>query len=126
MKLSYWKPFHIRYNVAVELVSFSTMTKEPFRDPRQAIFEALEGMRSSGQRSVLLPSPPVDAGKKFWRAVPAKDLISAKELEYLMRKKEYAQATQVSHADVCEMIGWENAIDNEVDLVLSGSRVTLF
>jgi hypothetical protein len=90
---------------------------------RQVIFDALEQMRSSGQRSVLLPSPPVDAGRKFWRAVPAKDLLSAKELEYLMKKKGYAQ---VSHADVCEMIGWENAIDNEVDLVLSGSRVTLF
>jgi hypothetical protein len=93
---------------------------------RQTIFDALEGMRSSGQRSVLLPSPPVDAGRKFWRAVPAKDLLSAKELEYLMKKKGYAQVAQVSHADVCEMIGWENAIDNEVDLVLSGSRVTLF
>ena len=94
-------------------------------DPRQIIFEALEQMRLEKKRSVLLPSPPVEAGKKFWRASEAKELISRTELEYLMRKKSYSLDTQVTFEDVCEMIGWENAIDNELELVLGKTR-TLF
>jgi hypothetical protein len=109
----------------MELVSFSTMTKDPFRDPRQTIFDALEGMRLEKKRSVLLPSPPVEPAKKFWRAAEAKELISRTELEYLMRKKGYSAETQVTFEDVCEMIGWDNAIDNELELVLGKTR-TLF
>jgi hypothetical protein len=56
-------------------------------DPRQMIFEALETMRLDKKRSVLLPSPPVEPSKKFWRAAEAKALISKTELEYLMKKK---------------------------------------
>jgi hypothetical protein len=101
------------------------MIKDPLRDPRQLIFEALEQMRLEKKRSVLLPSPPVEPAKKFWRAVEATELLSRTELEYLMKKKSYSAASQVSFEDVCEMIGWDNAIENELELVLGKTR-TLF
>lgn len=94
-------------------------------DSRQIIFDALEKMRLEKKRSVLLPSPPVGPDKKFWRAAEAKELISRTELEYLMKKKSYSADNQVSFEDVCEMIGWENAIENELELVLGKTR-TLF
>jgi hypothetical protein len=94
-------------------------------DPRQLIFEALEKMRLEKKRSVLLPSPPVSPDKKFWRAAEAKELLSKTELEYLMKKKSYSAESQVSFEDVCEMIGWENAIENELELVVGKIR-TLF
>jgi hypothetical protein len=94
-------------------------------DPRQIIFDALEQMRSQKKRSILLPSPPVEPGKKFWRAAEAKELLGRTELEYLMKKKSYNAESQVSFEDVCEMIGWDNAIENELELVLGKTR-TLF
>ncbi len=94
-------------------------------DSRQIIYNALEIMRLEKKRSVLLPSPPVEPAKKFWRAVESKDLLSRTELEYLMKKKSYSIDSQVSFEDVCEMIGWENAIENELELVLGKTR-TLF
>jgi hypothetical protein len=94
-------------------------------DPRQLIFEALEKMRLEKKRSVLLPSPPIEPGKKFWRAAEAKELLGRTELEYLMKKKSYSLESQVSFEDVCEMIGWENAIENELELVVGKIR-TLF
>jgi hypothetical protein len=94
-------------------------------DSRQAIYDALETMRLEKKRSVLLPSPPVEPAKKFWRAAEAKVLISQTELEYLMKKKSYQADAQVTFEDVCEMIGWENAVENELELVLGKTR-TLF
>jgi hypothetical protein len=94
-------------------------------DPRQVIFEALEQMRLEKKRSVLLPSPPVEPDRKFWRAAEATALLSRTELEYLMKKKSYSAEAQVTFDDVCEMIGWENAVENELELVLGKTR-TLF
>jgi hypothetical protein len=94
-------------------------------DPRQLIFAALEQMRLEKKRSVLLPSPPVEPDQKFWRAAEAKALLGVAELEYLMKKKSYRAENQVSFEDVCEMIGWDNAIENELELVLGKTR-TLF
>lgn len=93
-------------------------------DPRQMIFDALEQMRVEKKRSVLLPSPPVEPSKKFWRATEAKELISKTELEYLMKKKSYGAESQVSFEDVCEMIGWENAVENELELVLGKTQLS--
>ncbi|MGL4611221.1 MAG: hypothetical protein ACRCYY_16365 [Trueperaceae bacterium] len=94
-------------------------------NPRQVIFDALEHMRLEKRRSVLLPSPPVEPAKKFWRAAEAKELLSRTELAYLVKKKNYTAESQVSFEDVCEMIGWDNAIENELELVLGKTR-TLF
>jgi hypothetical protein len=98
---------------------------EVITDVRQIIFDALEQMRLEKKRSVLLPSPPVEPGKKFWRALEGKDLLSRSELEYLMKKKNYRADSDVSFEDICEMIGWDSAIENELELVLGKTR-TLF
>jgi hypothetical protein len=109
----------------VETPYFLKIPKIPVPDSRQIIFAALEQMRLDKKRSVLLPSPPVEPDKKFWRAAEGKTLLSQTELEYLMQKKGYGTEGQVSFEDVCEMIGWDNAIENELELVLGKTRTLI-